>query len=186
VTPLWRRLLLPLALLAALNVAAYAAYTLPRTIEERSLAARAETLRQEVGREQRLIREERRQDRVLHKNAEAVDTLYRRAGEKASILRVRDEVEALAREIGFRVGGRSYSDEAVKGLPLTRFRFTMPVTGSYAQLVALLDRLERSPHFVTVDKVQLSNSEGSEAAVLQLSLSTYFRSGEEDRRAPAR
>jgi hypothetical protein len=66
----------------------------------------------------------------------------------------------------------------VNGLPLTRFRFTMPVTGSYAQLVAFLDRLERSSYFVTVDQVQFSGTQGGEAPMLGLTLSTYFFSGE--------
>jgi hypothetical protein len=176
--PLWRRLVLPLAVLGVANAAVYAAYTLPRTVSERSVAARAATLREQVERERRLLQEERRQDRVLSRNAADVAELYRRAGQKASILKVRDEVEALAREIGFRVGGRSYADEPVKGLPLTRFRFNMPVTGTYAQLVAFLDRLERSDHFVTVDQVQLQGTETGEAPVLSLTLSAYFFSGE--------
>ena len=175
---LWRRLLLPVAVLALANAAVYGVYTLPRTVAERSLAARAATLREGLEREQRQIREERRQDRVLTRNAEDVAALYKRAGQKASILKVRDEVEGLAREIGFRLGARSYADEPVKGLPLTRFRFTMPVTGSYAQLVAFLDRLERSDHFVTVDQVQLQWGEAGQVPVLSLTLSAYFFSGE--------
>src|SRR5262245_46812558 len=119
--PLWRRLLLPIALLALANAAVYGAYTFPRTVAERTIVARAATLREEVAREERLIREERGQERVLTRNAEDVAELYKRAGQKASILKVRDEVEALAREIGFRLGARSYTDEPLKGLPLTRF-----------------------------------------------------------------
>jgi Tfp pilus assembly protein PilO len=176
--PLWRRLLLPLAILALVNTAVYGAYTLPRTIAERTLAARAAALRGEVEREQQRLHEERRQDRLLTRNAEDVAELYKRAGQKTSILKVRDEVEALAREIGFRLGTRSYTDEPVKGLPLTRFRFSMPVTGTYAQLVAFLDRLERSNHFVTVDQVQLRGTEDGGTPVLNLTLSTYFFSGE--------
>lgn len=175
---LWRRLLLPVAILAVANAAVYAAYTLPRTVSERTLATRAAILREEVEREQRVIRDERKQDRVLARNAQDVAELYRRAGSKASILKVRNEVEGLAREIGFRLGARSYADEPVKGLPLTRFRFNMPVSGSYAQLVAFLDRLERSDHFVTVDQVQLQSSETGQAPVLNLTLSAYFFSGE--------
>jgi hypothetical protein len=176
--PLWKRLLLPVAILAVANAAVYGAYTLPRTVSERTRAATGETLRTVVEREPTLIREARRQDRVLTRNAEDVAELYRRAGQKASILKVRDEVEGLAREIGFRLGARSYADERVIGLPLTRFRFTMPVTGSYGQLVAFLDRLERSNYFVTVDQVLFTGTQGSEAPLLSLTLSTYFFSGE--------
>jgi hypothetical protein len=178
VRPLWRRLLLPVVLLALANAAVYAAYTLPRTVAERTVASRAATLREEVLREEGLLREERARDRVLTRNAEDVAELYKRAGQKASILKVRDEVEGLAREIGFRLGARSYADEPVKGLPLMRFQFIMPVKGSYAQLVAFLDRLERSPHFVTVDEVQLQGDATAGEPVLNLTLSAYFFSGE--------
>ncbi len=56
----------------------------------------------------------------------------------------------------------------------------MPVTGSYAQLVAFLGRLERSGHFVTVDKVVLRSDAEGQAPVLQLTLSSYFVADDEE------
>ncbi len=99
---LWRQALWPLAGLFALNGVVYAAYTRPRSEAERTVAQRAAALRDKVELQQRQIREERRKDRILTSNADDVEALYLRAGRKATILRVRDEVEALAREIGFR------------------------------------------------------------------------------------
>src|SRR6185436_14434221 len=81
-------------------------------------------------------------------------------GAKSSLLAVQRDMEAMARDLGLRVGNRSYSTEEVKGSEsIRRFQMTMQVKGTYRQLVSFLDRLERSPHFVTLDQVSLAHRE---------------------------
>ena len=50
--PLWARMRAPLLWLLGLNVVVFGVYTLPRVLQERSLAAQAATLRRAVEREQ--------------------------------------------------------------------------------------------------------------------------------------
>ena len=58
---------------------------------------------------------------------------------------------------------------------LLRIKVTLPLEGSYAQLVAFLERVERSKHFLTVDRIALTGDTDG-AANLQVELSAYFRS----------
>ena len=89
-----------------------------------------------------------------------------------------EELEGTARSLGLDSPRKTYAPREVKGVAgLSRFEITMPVAGNYRQLGSFLGALERSPHFLTVDKVSLRQKEGS-MADLSIVLSAYFR-GEE-------
>jgi Tfp pilus assembly protein PilO len=88
------------------------------------------------------------------------------------------EIEKMATAPGLKPGGRKYSADEVKGLPLQRVRIVLPLEGSYRQLVDFLRRVERSKRFLTVDRVQLhqgSKSEGDAGANLMVEMSAYFQ-----------
>ena len=87
----------------------------------------------------------------------------------------------MARSVGLRPGSRTVSHADIKGTPLERVTFRMPLTGSYDQLVGFLREVEHSPRFLVVDRVSMqgeSNKPGS--ANLQVELSTIMKSPSED------
>jgi hypothetical protein len=170
-----RRLLVPALVVAGLDLAVFAAYTLPRTLREQTLVGRGAALREEVRVERQRTEALRTRADTMVKNREDVKRFYSETlGPKSSLLEVQKEMDGLARELGLRAGNRSYAIEEVKGSDsLRRFQMTMQVKGSYRQLVSLLDRLERSPHFVTLDQVRLGRREAA-SAVLDLTLSAFF------------
>jgi hypothetical protein len=51
----------------------------------------------------------------------------------------------------------------------------MPLRGSYAQLVAFLDRVEHSKRFLVVEQVSLKEGQDGQGD-LTVSVGTYFRS----------
>jgi len=51
----------------------------------------------------------------------------------------------------------------------------MNVSGTYHELAAFLDRLERSSYFVTVDQIQIGKREQGGEATLDISLSAFYR-----------
>jgi Tfp pilus assembly protein PilO len=173
----WRGGALKAALaLAGLNGAVYVAYTLPRSMRERSVAARVEVVRAEVGRERQRVEALRFRAETIRSNARDAERFHALLGAKSSLLSLREELAGTAQELGLRVGSRSYSFEPIKGASdVMRFEIRMPVSGTYAQLAAFLDRVERSPHFVTVDQIQLQQRTQGERAELSVVLSTFYR-----------
>ena len=165
-----------LAALFGLNAAAFLTFTLPRSLQERSLASRAETLRSEVGREQRVLSSARERVDVLRANGKDTDRFYREVinGANQDLLPTLQYIEKTAEELGLTASSRSYSEQEVKGLGLVRFSITMPMSGPYKQIVALLDRLERSTRFLVVDQIQL-HVRTDVGADLTFVLSTYFK-----------
>jgi len=161
--------------LAALNAVVLFVYTLPRRMEERSLAERVASLRSEVESERSTVARLRRRTDALQANAADAGRFYGGLGSRSSLLSVLEELQRVPRELRLKVSQRSYEPEPVRGLPLTRYTITMPVSGTYRQLTAFLDRMERSPHFMTVDQVNLRKRGTGGEAELDVVLSAYVR-----------
>jgi len=158
------------------NAALFLAFTLPRTLAERSLASRAETLRADVERERRRVAALKEKADLVRANGRDTDRFFRDVvkNPKDDLLPTIQYLEKTARELGLSVTARNYVEEEVKGLGLTRFAITMPMSGPYRQIVAFLDRLEHSTRFLVVDQIQLRvRSEGG--ADLLFGLSAYFK-----------
>jgi Tfp pilus assembly protein PilO len=183
VKPFWRRrLLVPALVLLALNACAYFGYTLPRSVRERTIAARAVELREEVARERTRVAALRERARAIEANATDVVRFYEALGRKESLLKVQEDIVGVARQLGLTPGDRSYANESVKGSKsLTRFRITMPISGSYRQVVSFLQRIESLPHFVTVDSIAIrGDARGAGSATnLNVVLSAYFLDSEQ-------
>ena len=176
-----RQAVIALIAVALVNGVVYAAYTLPRSLEERRLAERKTALQQEVQQERKRLSAIRAQADVLEANRADVDAFYTKTVgmRTSSMVPVLQEVESLAREGGLHPGAASFSDEPIKGGGLERFVITMPVAGNYRQVVNFIQRLERSPYFLTLDEVQVKSSSGQAGqgnAGLSLVVSAYFRS----------
>lgn len=179
--PFWRRRLVkPLLWLLGLNGALFAVYTFPRLLQERTLAARVVTLRAEVERERATTGALRSRSDTVRSNARDLQRFYADlVGSKTgTLLPLLKEISGAAHSLGLTVGRAAYNPEEVKDAPLVRFVITMPIQGQYRQVVSLLDRLERSRHFVTVDQVQIRETQGSEGTGLNVEMSAYFRAEE--------
>lgn len=182
--PFWRRrLLLPALGLLGVNLVVAAAYTLPRGLKQRGIAERAEALRQEVARARQGVAElEGRAQRARENEAAEKRFFAEVVGtRRATLVPTLTELEKLVADPGLKAGGRSFGAESSKEMPLLRLSMSVSLTGGYRQLVEFLRGLERSKHFVTVDKVELrerpSEDEGAEGA-LNVGVSAWFRAEE--------
>ena len=171
-----RRAWIGVGALAALNALVFFAYTVPKRLEERSLAARIASLRAEVERDRATVARLRRRNEAVQANASDTTRFYQGLGSRNVLLAVIEELQRTPRELGLKVAHRSYEPNAVKGLPLTRYSITMPVSGTYRQLTAFLERMERSSHFITVDEVSLQKRSAGGEADLDVTMSAYVRS----------
>jgi Tfp pilus assembly protein PilO len=177
----WRRRLLPLFLvLLGANVLALLAWTGPRYWMQKNAARRAQAARAELDRQRRLAVALRERAAAIRDNAADADRFERSlaGAEKADLLPALKAIDDLARSPGLRPGARSFDREEVPDAPVERVAVTLPLEGSYEQLVGFLREVEASPRFLTVDSVSL-RAENEGGARLQVRLSTYLRrSGE--------
>ena len=184
IRPLWRARLLPAFLvLLGVNLVVLAAWTGPRYWRQRGATARAEAARVEVERQRAAATSRRDRAAAIRANGVDLDRFYRSlAGtEKADLLPTLEAIEEMARAPGLRPGARSYRREEVADARVERVAVTLPLEGTYAQLVAFLREVERSPRFLTVDRVAMrGDREGG--AILQVELSTYLRRSPEERK----
>ena len=173
----WRdRLKLPLLVLLILNVGVYVAFTMPRSMRERSASARAAVLREEIERDRRVTGALRARSEGMRSNREDLDRFYQRLGDKGTLSQVRAEITTLASDLGLRVGALAYSPETVKGGEgVAQLHMRMQVSGTYRELAAFLDRMERSPHFVTVDQIGLRKRDTGSEGGLDIALSSFYR-----------
>src|SRR5262249_22345151 len=144
IRPAWRRRLLPPVLaLLGLNVAVFAAYTLPRTLQVRRATSRTAQARADVEEARKEVAELRGRADALKANAEDAERFYKDVDARADLLPVLEDVERLAREPGLKPGGRSFASGDVADPRLVRIRVNLPLVGSYEQLVAFLQRVEK-------------------------------------------
>lgn len=181
-SPLQRRFVRPALVALGLNLAVFAVVTLPRTLQERSLASSVALLRAEAERERGQVEALRRRSEAMRSNAKDAERFSREVlkPREATLLPVLAEIHEAAREEGLALGREDYDKIDVKEAPFTRLTIRLPITGNYRQLVAFLGRLERAEHFLVVDEVQLRGRGERGSADLDVVLSTYFRAPRED------
>jgi len=186
--PFWRAKLLPAFLvLLATNALAFVGWTLPRSLWQRNAQARATNARTELSLEKQHAQALVERAEAIRANTADLERFYATlAGdEKQDLFDSLEAVEALAREPGLQLATRSVRREDVDGAPLERVVMTLPLEGSYPQLVGFLREVERSKRFLTVDGVAL-RADAETGGSLQVDLSTYLRQSPEARKTRRR
>ena len=187
--PFWRKhFLWPVVALLGLNVVIGAAYTVRRGLQQRGILSRAEALRKEAETLRRSVADLQRRADTARDNGAAEKRFFAEVvgTRQTTLVPTLAEIEKLAAEPGLKAGSRSFTPDPVKELPLLRLQVAVTLTGGYKQLVEFLSRVERSKHFVTVDKVLLRESSASSdeskasEGSLAVQLSAWFRAEEGD------
>jgi Tfp pilus assembly protein PilO len=167
--------------LFVVNAAVFLVYTLPRLLEERSLAQRARTLTEEVAREKVFVDALKHREYVARQNSRDRERLYQTVllPPGRGLVPVIQELNRLGNEAGLSWNQQNYQTKPVKGAPLLRMGITVPFSGLYPQMIDFLTKIEGSKRFFVVDQIQL-HSRADEAGDLAIQLSTYFY-GEEQK-----
>jgi Tfp pilus assembly protein PilO len=175
--PLWRRWLLPVfLLLLVVNLLAAATWTVPRTLRLRSATARVEAARRMVEQETSVVAQQRERGDAIDRNTEDLARFYETVvgPESTELLPTLEDIESMARAPGLTPGPRSFRRDEVDGTAVERVAVTLPLRGSYRQLVGFLRAVESSDRFLTVDGVSLRGDPGGEAN-LQVEMSAFMR-----------
>ena len=186
--PFWRTTLLPVFLvLLALNLGVLLAWTLPRSLRQKSAAERAVVARAELARERERADALRERAAAIRANRADLERFYTTlaGSEMQDLLKALTAIEELARAGGLQPASRTLRRDDVDKAPLERVAVTLPLEGSYAELVGFLRGVERSPRFLTVDRVSL-RADAESGGALQVELSTYMRQSPQARNARRR
>jgi len=185
-TPLLRRIvrerravILPLAIVAVLNLIAYVAVVYPlelraATMERRRLAAEQQlsAARREAAAARGMLTSKDRADVELRKFYGEV-----LPGDLAGARRITyARLAQLADEADLQYERRSYEPDANYAGSLQKVQITMVLEGEYRNVRRFIHALEIAPEFVVIEDVALTEGADSSAPLtLTLGLATYFR-----------
>lgn len=139
----------------------------------------------EERKQQRVALEERLQ--VAESSRSGIERLYREtfATERERLTQVIRELRDLAARAGLVPSSVSYPEEHLEEYGLLRKSFVFSVEGDYSSLRRLINFLEVSPSFLTLERVQVSDTRRSDLAI-SLQLSTLFAAEPNETEAPER
>lgn len=155
-----------------------------------SFAGEVEIRQEEVERAQkRLETLERNREELqgllerVDRNHKQVTELYddRFSTESRRLTQIMKEVKDLATRAGLRPNAIRYPEETLEEYDLEKRSFVFSVDGTYEDLRKLINLLELSPSFLTLEEVSLSESGGRTGGALlriNLKLSTLFAAGQ--------
>jgi Tfp pilus assembly protein PilO len=177
-----RAIVVPLALVALVNLGFYALAVYPLSLKVSASQHRATAARAQLAvadREDKDVRS------TLHLTEQASKDLGRfyddilPADLTVARRQTYEHLAALAREHNLAIARRSYRvDEGYRGR-LERLNIGMELTGDYADMRDFIYDLESSTEFVAIEGVALAeDAQQHEALTLSLSLSTYYRGGD--------
>lgn len=129
------------------------------------------------GREREALAALRERAAAIRANSVDRERFYReRVGgyDSGELFTTIEAVEAMVRAPGLRPGARRITREAVPRTSLERLQFTLPLEGSYPQLVGFLRNVENSTRFIAVDGIGMRAAE-QRGAALQVQLSAYLK-----------
>ncbi|HXE79937.1 MAG TPA: hypothetical protein VNK41_04245 [Vicinamibacterales bacterium] len=176
----WRRVLIPIGVLALVDLALYLFVIYPASLRTDAAELRAARSREALAH----ARREHADAEAVVQSSRAADQDLQRfysgvlPGSLADARRITyARLAQLARETNLLYDRRSFEPDARRDSPLTALRITMDLEGDYRDVRDFIYRLESSPEFVVIEEVTLdTGTEENGPLALSLRLSTFFRS----------
>ena len=174
-----RAVLVPMAVVALVNLAAYVFLIYPLATRAGSVEARARTATANLNRAtaefnaaQGLKTGRERADAQLAKFYDQILPQDQAGARRITYLRL----ARLAEEANLDFERRSVTTNRERESVLERMDMTMVLSGDYRNVRQFLHMLETSPEFVVIEEVSLAQGEQDAPLTLTLNLATYFRS----------
>jgi Tfp pilus assembly protein PilO len=174
-----RAWLVPLALVALVNLAVFLAGIVPLRASVAGMEARARRAAADLAAASAQLEQARATVEGRGRATEQLRRFYEEVlppGQNAARRLTYLRLAQLARQADLRVTRRSQEQEVLRDSSLVRLDTTMVVEGGYDELREFLYQLETTPDFVVINDVSLAQKPDEEdALILNLDLSTYFR-----------
>jgi len=176
-----RRVVMPMAIVLAANVAIFAAAVLPLARRVDGAAGRAARAAETLGQAQTQHRSAQALVSGKVKADEELRRFYREtlpadwtAARRITYLRL----VQLAREHGLQPARTGSEPQANRESALARLQMTMQLSGDYASIRQFIYDLETAPEFVVIENVALAQgSDANAPLVLTIDVSTYYWAG---------
>ena len=168
-----------LLILLVVNGALFAAVTYRLANKQERLADEQERLRLELEQKKTELEALSLEEARATANAKAVTDFW------TDVVKTRvpglteawEEIDRLTKESNV-IKGRTAYDRDLMDVGLEQIKATMPVEGTYFDLVRFINRLERSERFFLVEEVQLAQRETQGSTIrLDCSISFYLKTG---------
>jgi hypothetical protein len=177
-----RGVVVPLALVALVNLGFYALAVYPLSLKVSASERRAAAARAQLAVADRDDKDVRSTLRLTEQASRDLGRFYGDilpADLSVARRQTYEHLATLAREHNLAIARRSYRvDDGYKGR-LERLNIGMELTGDYADMRDFIYDLETSPEFVAIEGIALAeDAQQHESLTLSLSLSTYYRGGD--------
>jgi len=160
-----------------LNVAVFMIFVLPDKAKYQALQADYQRLKTEVEHAQKQEMELQVRYTKLIQAQKDLKEIYENVLEskRSGPTEIRLELEGLAQNMQIKRSDFNYEYEELPDYHLQRFILGVPVEGNYRSIRRFINSIERSKHFLILDRVDLS-AEKSQSDLLNLNfkLSTYL------------
>lgn len=177
-----RAFIVPLVLIALINVAAYIVAVYPLTLRVQAQEERALTAERSVVIARQQLEAAKSSATAKDRAAADLDRFYtevlpdsQTGARRLTYLRL----AKLAEDARVRYERRSVDQVRARESELVEMKTVMVLAGEYNQVRTFIHRLETSPEFVVIRDVQLASQEEATAPLsLTVELATYYRSPE--------
>jgi Tfp pilus assembly protein PilO len=175
-----RRLILPIAVVALVNLAIYAVVIYPRTSSAGALERRAQQAAIGRARAAADLRDAEAirtgQERAAQQLARFYDSVLPKGQDGARRITYR-RLATLADESNLDYDRRTIAINPVRDSALEQMDMTMVLEGEYRDVRRFIHKLETAPEFVVIEDVGLVQGEKNAPLTLTVKLSTYYKAG---------
>jgi hypothetical protein len=175
-----RRLILPIAIAGAVNLAVYAVVIYPRTSSASALEARAQAAQAARAAAAADLRDAEAvktgQDRAALQLTRFYDTVLPQGREGARRITYR-RLATLADESNLDYDRRTISLKRDRESALEQMSMTMVLEGDYRDVRRFIHALEAAPEFVVIEDVGLAQDEQNAPLTLTVKMATYYKAG---------
>jgi Tfp pilus assembly protein PilO len=164
-----------LLVVLGVNLAIWGFLVLPKQDRIAALQKSYADLRTQSATDQKEIKQLQSRLKHLQQAQQDLKTIYskllikRREG-----MSIRMELEGLANNLQVKRSDFSYDYKNLEDFGLQHFMLSVPVEGSYTNIRRFINSIERSEHFLILDRVDLSSERKADTLNLDFTLSTYL------------
>ena len=173
-----RRLILPIAIAAIVNLVIYAVVIYPRTASAGALEQRARQAALARARAVADLRDAEAmrtgQERAAQQLARFYDSVLPKGQEGARRITYR-RLATLADESNLDYDRRTITTNRVRESALEQMDVTMVLEGEYRDVRRFIHKLETAPEFVVIENVVMVQGEKNTPLILTVKLSTYYK-----------